>query len=149
MFPMSTTCQSLPTASAPLRDLAPAAGVTAVIALVALGQAQLATLLILAPAVEEIVFRAGLQEALMRRASTVRFANVLTALAFAAAHLALRPGWIAALTLLPALACGALYRRTRRILPCIVLHALLNAAWVLGVAGLAASVPNPLTSIAP
>jgi membrane protease YdiL (CAAX protease family) len=146
---MLTTCQPLPEVSAPLRGLAPAAGTVAVIALVALGQTQLATLLILAPAAEEIVFRAGLQEALMRRAATARFANVLTALAFATAHLALRPGSIAALTLLPALAGGALYRRTRRIVPCIVLHALLNAAWVLGAAGLAASVPNPLTSIAP
>jgi membrane protease YdiL (CAAX protease family) len=104
--------------------------------------ASLATMLVLSPAVEEIVFRAGLQEALLRRdgatiARRVWLANAITALAFATAHLALRPGLTAALTLLPALACGHLYAQRRQVLPCIALHALFNAAWLLGAPRLA------------
>ena len=114
--------------------MAPALGVVLVIALVAAGQEAAATLLILAPTAEEIVFRAGLQEALLRRAGTARFSNAATALVFAAAHLALRPGIAAALTLLPALACGALYARCRHVAPCIALHSLFNAIWLLGAA---------------
>ena len=104
--------------------------------------ASLATLLVLSPVVEEIVFRAGLQEALLRRAGTAAArrtwpANAITALAFATAHLLLRPGITAALTLLPALACGHLYAQRRQIAPCIALHALFNAAWLLGAPRLA------------
>ena len=46
-------------------------------------------LLALAPIMEEAVFRAGLHEALLRRASPP-LANVATALAFGAAHAMLR-----------------------------------------------------------
>ena len=95
----------------------------------------LAVLLLAAPVLEETVFRAGLQEALLRRLSAGRYgeatANALTALAFMAAHLALRPSGLAALTAVPALALGALYQRGRRLAPCIALHALFNAIWLL------------------
>lgn len=104
----------------------------AALALIANDQAALARLLILAPAAEETVFRAGLQEALQRHAVTAPLANASTAFAFAAAHIVLQPGLAAALTLLPALACGALYARCRRIAPCIALHSLFNAIWLLG-----------------
>lgn len=110
----------------------------AALLLIAGGQPTLATLLILAPAAEEIVFRLGLQETLLRHAGTpaaARSANALTALAFAAAHLALRPGAWAALTVLPALACGHLYQRRRRVAPCIALHSIFNAGWLLLAAG--------------
>lgn len=101
------------------------------LALIAGGQADAARLLVFAPAAEEIVFRAGLQEALQRAALGAPLAVAATALVFAAAHVALRPGLAAALTLLPALACGALYARSRRVAPCIALHSLFNAVWLL------------------
>ena len=95
----------------------------------------LAVLLLAAPVLEETVFRAGLQEALLRRLSpgtaAAATANALTALAFMAAHLALRPSGLSALTAVPALALGALYQRSRQLAPCIALHALFNAIWLL------------------
>lgn len=93
-------------------------------------------LVLVAPVLEEIVFRAGLQEELLRnarlRAAAGAFsANVFTAAAFAAVHLALQPGLLAGLTVLPALLIGALYQRQRRLAPCIALHAFFNAVWLL------------------
>jgi membrane protease YdiL (CAAX protease family) len=88
------------------------------------------TLLLFAPLTEEIVFRAGLHEALLRRGWAALQANLATALAFGAVHMAVQfdPGaWAVAL---PALLMGALYQRTRRVWPCVVLHAVMNAAWL-------------------
>lgn len=101
-----------------------------------LAPAPLATLLLVAPVLEEVVFRGGLQEALLRhlgrrRAGAVLNANLLTALAFAAAHIAARPGLLVGLTVLPALLIGYVYQRGRRVTPCIALHALFNATWLL------------------
>lgn len=99
-------------------------------------------MLAIAPVLEEIVFRAGLQEQLLRHAGLraamgAVSANLLTALAFAAAHLALHPSLLSGLTVVPALLIGAIYQRQRRLAPCIALHALFNAGWLLW-----ASVPN-------
>ena len=98
-----------------------------------------AVLLAIAPVLEEIVLRAGLQEALMRRLASRGTAaaavNLACALAFAAAHWLLRPGALAALTLLPALWLGWVYQQNRRLAPCIALHALMNAGWLLWTEG--------------
>jgi membrane protease YdiL (CAAX protease family) len=111
----------------------------------ALLPAPLATLLLIAPVVEEIVFRAGLQEALERRlgarAGAAPLANALTACAFAAAHVAVHPGLLAGLTVLPALLVGRVYQVQRRLAPCIALHAVFNAIWWLGLHG-SASMPS-------
>ena len=98
--------------------------------------APLLTLLLIAPVAEEVVFRSGLQETLLQRLNGRRpagalAANVLTAVAFAGVHLALRPGLLAGLTVLPALLVGWAYQRQRRLAPCIALHALFNAMWLL------------------
>jgi membrane protease YdiL (CAAX protease family) len=108
----------------------------------AMAPAHVLWLLVIAPVLEEIVFRAGLQEELLRNtrlrtAMDPVLANVLTALAFAAAHLALRPSLLAGLTVLPALLIGVVYQRQRRVAPCVALHALCNATWLLW-----AGVPN-------
>ena len=89
-----------------------------------------AVLLVLAPLVEELVFRAGLQESLLRRWRSPRVANALTALVFALAHVLVR-GEAAALAVgLPALLIGAAYERWRRVWPCVLLHAAMNAIWL-------------------
>jgi membrane protease YdiL (CAAX protease family) len=94
-------------------------------------------LLLGAPVVEEIVFRVGLHECLLRALVTyVRrwplwSANLAVALAFAVAHAVARPDVASAATLIPALAIGALYQRHRRVWPCIALHAAFNAVGVL------------------
>ena len=94
----------------------------------------LAVPLLVSPVLEEVVFRLGLQESLLARqqAGDSWFAwraVVLTALAFAAAHLLLRPGLVSALTFFPALLLGMAYQRWRALLPCVALHALFNTAW--------------------
>jgi membrane protease YdiL (CAAX protease family) len=87
-------------------------------------------LLLLAPAAEEVVFRAGLHEALLRRAVHPVLANAAVAVAFSIAHLAARPSLSSAAVLLPALAIGWIYQRTRRVAPCVALHAAMNALWM-------------------
>lgn len=94
-----------------------------------------ATLLLVAPLLEEIVFRAGLQDALARawaaRADGAELANVVTAAAFALAHMAWQDAPLSALTLGPALVIGSVYQVHERLAPCVVLHALFNALWLL------------------
>lgn len=87
-------------------------------------------LLVLAPVLEEIIFRLGLQRHLQDRGWPVHRAVGLTAVVFAAAHLLLRgPGWLMAATVLPAWLIGLVYARHGRLWPCILLHALFNLAW--------------------
>lgn len=91
-------------------------------------------LLVLAPVAEEIVFRAGLQHALLERlrgriAGADLIAVLATAVAFAAAHALARPGAAAWLVGAPALLIGLAYARWQRVDACIGLHALCNAAW--------------------
>lgn len=84
-----------------------------------------------APVLEEIIFRSGLQASLQARAAgRPGLCNLLTAVVFAAAHVVVRPGALAALTVLPALAIGAIYARRRRLGPCIALHAAFNLFWL-------------------
>jgi membrane protease YdiL (CAAX protease family) len=98
--------------------------------------------LIFAPLVEEVVFRRGLHDELLRArrlagwmaswgpAAHERICIVITAVAFAAAHILSAPGWLAAATVLPALAIGALYNRRRRLAPCVLVHAVFNLVWL-------------------
>ncbi|WP_158218975.1 CPBP family glutamic-type intramembrane protease [Roseateles aquatilis] len=102
--------------------------------------------LLLAPCVEEILFRLGLQDLLAgSRADTVRRrAAGLTAIAFGAAHVlaqvaAALPGpppplpalSLALATTLPAWWIGRGYRRHRSLPRCIAWHAAFNACWLL------------------
>jgi membrane protease YdiL (CAAX protease family) len=101
----------------------------------------------LAPWVEEVLFRRGLQDALGPRLGAAR-AAVGSAVAFAGAHLVLvfaAPGsadsqaiGFAIATVLPALAVAEVYRRTGSLGACVGLHAAANAAWALGVGAIAA-----------
>lgn len=88
-------------------------------------------LLLMAPVAEEVVFRAGLHDGLLHNNVAPWLANLLTALAFSAAHLLLlgiNPQ--TALVLLPALLIGAAYNRWRRLRICIALHMAMNALWI-------------------
>ena len=87
-------------------------------------------LLLLAPVLEEALFRAGLQEALLRIGQAPWAANVLTAIAFGLAHAAMHGSPAAFAVTVPALAIGMVYGRRRRLSPCIALHAAMNAAWI-------------------
>jgi membrane protease YdiL (CAAX protease family) len=111
--------------------------VTAVAARGDMAAGRVVVLLLVAPLAEEIVFRAGLHEALLRRALSPHIANLATALAFGLAHLAVRGDGMAFAVVLPALLIGAVYQRTRRVRDCVLLHAAMNAFWlVAGLAGL-------------
>jgi membrane protease YdiL (CAAX protease family) len=86
--------------------------------------------LLWAPALEEVLFRLGLQESLLRRGCRPALTSALVALAFALAHLGLRGlSWPNAATFVPALGLGLLYARTRRVSDCILAHAACNAWW--------------------
>lgn len=98
--------------------------------------ARLLTLLLVAPVAEEAVFRAGLQEALLRNHCLPWTANIATALVFGLAHAVMRHDPAAMVAVLPALLIGACYERWRQLRLCIVLHAAMNAAWIVGVTGL-------------
>jgi membrane protease YdiL (CAAX protease family) len=87
--------------------------------------------LALAPALEELVFRLGLQESLLRRGWQTLTSAALVAAAFAAAHLLLRGQDLSsAATALPALAIGLRYGRRRSVLECVLAHAACNALWL-------------------
>lgn len=92
--------------------------------------------ILLAPLFEEVVFRHGVHDALSMRlpSGSVRFAAVLTALAFASLHVLLAPdarAWPLALaTAVPAWWIGMLYERDRRLAPCVAWHAGFNLAWL-------------------
>ena len=95
------------------------------------GWQRLATLLVLAPLLEETVFRAGLQEALLRRWHALPcLANAVTAAAFGFAHGVVRGDAAAFAVALPALLIGAVYQRNGRLRHCVALHAAMNAAWL-------------------
>jgi membrane protease YdiL (CAAX protease family) len=101
-------------------------------------------LLLISPVIEEAAFRAGLQESLMRRwPGKAMVANVVTALAFAAAHIALRGDARAIAVVLPALLLGDVYRRWHRLGYCIGLHVAMNAVWLaIGLAQLGPAAPR-------
>jgi len=80
-------------------------------------------LLLLSPALEECVIRAGLQEWLMRRNAP---AVLVSTIAFALLHLG--SGWPHALAVsAPGLALALLYRSTRSWRWCALVHSAMNA----------------------
>jgi membrane protease YdiL (CAAX protease family) len=85
-----------------------------------------------APVVEEVIFRLGLQQELLQRLQphSAWLANGLTALVFSVAHELSHSPVMALLTLLPALFIGHVYQRSRRLAPCIALHAFFNVIWL-------------------
>lgn len=97
---------------------------------------QLALLLIVAPLIEEAVFRAGVQEALLRQRSKGLTANLLTALAFGLVHALVRGDLTALAVAVPALLIGAAYNRWRQLRLCVALHAAMNAVWIVFATGL-------------
>ena len=92
--------------------------------------ARVVMLLGVAPLLEEVVFRAGLQEALERRLRAPWLANGLTAAGFGIVHAVWRADAAGLLVALPALFVGAVYARHHRLAPCVLLHAAMNAAWL-------------------
>jgi membrane protease YdiL (CAAX protease family) len=92
-------------------------------------------LLAFAPVIEEILFRHGLQAWLWRQGCSSVVANVVVALVFALGHMVLRSPALGLAVLAPALLIGWLYTRTRRLWPCIALHAGMNAVWLAGLDG--------------
>lgn len=95
------------------------------------GVARIWMLVAVAPLLEEVVFRCGLQEALLRRRMAPLQTTLVTALLFGLAHALLRGEAQAFAVAAPALLLGMVYARWRRLLPCVLLHAGMNAAWVM------------------
>ena len=122
------------TAGMPQRMLFVVTGVLmCAVALIAVGQGlqRLAVLLVLAPLLEEAVFRAGLQEALLRRWHGLPLlTNAVTAAAFSLAHVIARGDVESFAVVLPALLIGAVYQRTRNVTACAAVHAAMNSLWL-------------------
>jgi membrane protease YdiL (CAAX protease family) len=116
--------------------------ITVLTALLCLSWAVVWRSVLLGPWVEETLFRSGLQTALSKRMAG-HWANLGTALAFAACHAALQPGLAAWLTVLPAWVIGIVFQRTGRLLPCIALHAGANLLWHLALASHLAPLLSP------
>jgi uncharacterized protein len=92
----------------------------------------------MAPLLEEIVFRYGLQEQLLRSKIPPYLICVLCTLCFGVAHGLLRSWSLAVWVMLPGLVLAGVYQRYRRLLPCIGLHIGMNAVWFGGLNGAAA-----------
>lgn len=91
---------------------------------------QVAALLVLAPVTEEIVFRLGLHQALLERLTAKQGVNLAVACVFAAAHALVRQSWSGLAVVGPALLIGLVYERSRKLMPCVLLHAAMNAGWM-------------------
>ena len=87
-------------------------------------------LLAIAPVLEEVVFRAGLQEWLLRQRIQPLASTVGGAMAFALMHGLTRSWLLAAWVFVPALVLGALYVRKRSLGPVVVLHSAMNLVWL-------------------
>ena len=132
-----TPLQSHPDPGRSLRiAVAGAAGLALILAatLAASGTAwrQAALLLVVAPMLEETVFRAGAQAWLRRTTRRPLATIVLTAVLFGLAHVVVRGELVAAVVFIPALAIGFVYERTGRLRDCVALHAAMNALWLAG-----------------
>ncbi len=90
-------------------------------------------LLLVAPVLEEVVFRGALQGWFLGKSKErrlfgpVTLANALTSTAFAALHGLKQGGGLGWLTFFPSLIFGHCRERYGTLLPCIVLHAVYNA----------------------
>ncbi|MEO8081352.1 MAG: JDVT-CTERM system glutamic-type intramembrane protease [Caldimonas sp.] len=124
-----------PPLQAPAHDAAWLPAAIAILALLAvltfgLPVQRAIVMIALAPAFEEIVFRLGVQDRLMRWTGSATVANLGTAALFALAHLITRGDLRALWVALPALAIGYVYARAGRVGLCIGLHAAANAMWL-------------------
>ncbi len=92
---------------------------------------------IVSPVLEEIVFRGGLQTALLTRPLLRRAcwgitgANLLTSIAFAAVHLISQPPLWALLIVLPSLVFGWALERHNTLLSPIGLHVFYNSGFII------------------
>jgi membrane protease YdiL (CAAX protease family) len=108
----------------------PLAGLGALALSAPQSSSRLLVLLLVAPLLEEAIFRAGLQEWLIRAGLRAWVCIGSSALVFAAAHLPWRDPWAATALLLPGLALGVIYQRTRSLWACVAMHAAMNACWI-------------------
>jgi len=104
---------------------------------VSLSGVSLVKALLLAPVLEELIFRGGIQTLLDRTARGARpvvrgvtVGNVLTSALFAAAHLWVAPLALAAAIFLPSLVFGRLRQLYPSLLPAMVVHAVYNGCYL-------------------
>ena len=83
-----------------------------------------------APLLEELLFRGGIQEALLRGGVKPLAANLVATLAFAVLHGVTRSWPLAVAVVVPSIALGLVYQRRRRVTPVVALHAAMNLCWV-------------------
>lgn len=101
------------------------------------GWSALAISLLLAPVLEELVFRGGIQDVLDRTPwgrlgvlGGLSVGNVLTSLLFSAAHLMAAPAWLAGATFFPSLVFGRLKQLYPSLVPVVLVHAWFNVCYL-------------------
>jgi uncharacterized protein len=87
---------------------------------------------LLAPLLEEVVMRWGVQEGLLRWGLRPGWAGAVSALVFALAHGLSRSWWLALGVLVPGWLLGWLYQRFGRLWVCVLAHVVMNVVWVTG-----------------
>lgn len=96
-----------------------------------------AVMCVVAPLCEELIFRWGLQETLLRWRMNPLVANGLTAMIFALAHGVFRAWALAPWVLVPALFLGAVYQQGRAhgarvaVRRCVLWHSAFNVVYML------------------
>jgi uncharacterized protein len=87
-------------------------------------------LLLWGPLVEECVFRAGLQDLLVRRWGWATLANACTSAVFALAHYAVSGNPASLLVAAPSLVLGWVYQRTQTLVWVVGLHIFFNGIYL-------------------
>ncbi|CAM3998929.1 JDVT-CTERM system glutamic-type intramembrane protease [Roseateles saccharophilus] len=116
-----------------------------VLAFAGMGTWRLFVVVGLAPLLEEIVFRAGVQAELTPLMRSGHAANLVTSTLFGLAHGLVAGPAHGMAVLLPSLLLGECWRRRPRLGPCVALHGAMNAAWLLGLDAMWAGGLAPLT----
>ena len=99
---------------------------------------QLIWLILLAPLLEELLFRGGLQRWLYQMGSLKRslmgfsWANWVTSFLFSVIHLLSQPSWVAVGVLVPSLIFGLFRDRYRSVIPGMGLHIGFNFGYFMG-----------------
>ena len=91
---------------------------------------RITALLMVAPLLEELLFRGGIQEALLRSGVKPLVANLVATLAFAMLHGVTRSWPLAVAVVVPSIVLGLVYQRGRRVTPVVALHSAMNLLWV-------------------
>jgi len=101
------------------------------VAALGLQRADIMSLLVVAPVVEELLFRGVIQEYLQRRIQGVWPVAIITGVLFSSAHMVLRSELLALWVFVPSLVLSFAYFKFRSLSLVVCLHACMNAVYLI------------------